>query len=127
MESRVRFSQRETADLYRFPLTTTLLTATTSGTAHTLGEIRSQSLGEVARLVVGNQTGSSAALTVHFVPDGDSASAANSEVTALSIPANSNVNLTSLIGGLYESGTQIKAFASTGSALILMGHVEGRL
>lgn len=127
MEQRVRFTERETADLYRFPLTRTLLSATTEGTAETIGTVRAQSIGQVGRLAVGNQTGSAVDLTVYFIPDGGTIGASNREITALSIPANSNVDMTDFIGGLYAPGTVIKAFASTTNALILMGYVEGRL
>ncbi len=126
-ESRVRFSEEKLASEFLYPLTRTLLTSTTEGTAQTIGTVRAESLGLLERLVVSNQTGTDADLTVYFVPDGGTIGAANREITAISISGNTSVDLTDLAGGLYEGGTQIRAFASTGSALMLMGHIRGLL
>lgn len=127
MERRVRFSQQEVAEIYRFPLERTILTATSDATAQVIGEIRPQSIGEVARLVVGNQTGTSADVSVLFVPEGETAGAQHREVTAVTVAGNENLDLTRFIGGLYAPNTEIRAYASTANALIIMGYVEGRL
>lgn len=124
METRSRISINEAARGYVFPITRTLVTATTEGTAQTIATMRDQALGQVKRLAVGNQTAAAASLTVYFVPEGGTIGAANREITALSVSANSNVDLTDLIGGVYEPGTTIRVFASTGSALIVMGHIK---
>lgn len=127
IENRVQFRQAEVAVEYKYPLTRTLLTATTEGTAQTIGTIRAESLGELEKFAVSNQTGSAAALTFYAIPDGDAIGAANREITALSIPGNTNVDLSDFVGGLYAPSTELKAFASTGSALIVMGAVRGVL
>lgn len=127
MESRVNFRETPLATSHYYPLTATLLTATTEGTAQTLGTVRADTLGLLERLAVSNQTGSAATLTVYFIPSGDTIGAANRQITALSIPANTNVDLTELVGGLYEGGTVVKAFAGTTSALIVSGYFKGQL
>lgn len=113
-----------TSSEFLYPLTTTLITATTEGAAHTIGEIRAQGIGELGRLFVGNQTARTADLTFYAVPSGASIGAANREITALSISGNTNVDLTELVGGLYAEGHQFRVFASTASALIVGGYVR---
>lgn len=124
-----RFQVRETpiARAYLYPINRVLLTATTEGAAQTLVTIRDDSLGELEGLAVSNQTGSAASLTFYAVPDGEVIGAGNREITAKSIPANDNVDLLGLVQGLYAPKTALMAFASTGSALMVMGKIRGVL
>lgn len=126
-EGRVRFTERRPASDYYYPLTATLLTATTEGAAQQIGLVRERALGLVERLIVTNQTGANVDLTVNFVPDGGTIGAANREVSSLTVPGNTNIDLSDLIGGLYAPKTAIYAYASAGSALLVAGHVRGLL
>ena len=125
MQTRILEQAIETPTRYFYPLTTTLLTATTEGAAQTIGTVRAESLGLVERFFVANQTGSATSLTVNFIPDGGTIGAANREIPALSIPGNTNVDLSDFIAGLYAPGTVVRAYASAGSALIIGGYVRG--
>lgn len=126
-EQRFRVSEERFASEVLFPLETTLLTATSEGAAETLGTIPERQLGQIARLAASNQTGSAASLTLYAIPDGGTIGASNREITALTVAGNTNLDLTDLVAGLYGPGTVFKAFASTGSALMVMGYVRGLL
>lgn len=106
------------------PLDHLLITATTSGTAQTLATVRANTMLKIRQLSVVNTTGSAATLTLHSVPDGGSVAAGNTEISALSIAANTAVDLTALVGGLYKSGAMLQAYSGTGSALVLHGWAE---
>lgn len=126
-EQRLRVSEERFASEVFFPLATTLLTATTEGAAQTLGTIPERQLGQIVRLAVSNQTGSGASLTFYAIPNGGTIGAGNREITAMTVDGNANIDLTGLVAGLYGPGTTLKAFASTGSALMVMGYVRGVL
>jgi hypothetical protein len=79
---------------------------------------------KIMRLAVANITGTAATLTFHAIPDGDALGNANIAIPTMSIAANTAVDLTELIGGLYQAGTVFKAFSGTGSALVLHGWGE---
>jgi hypothetical protein len=79
---------------------------------------------KVLRLAVANITGSAATLSINAIPSGGSIGDSNAEMRAVSIAANTSVDLTALIGGLYPAGTAIKAYAGTGSALVIHGWGE---
>ena len=106
------------------PLDHLLITATTSGAAQTFATVRANTMMKVRQLSVVNTTGSAATLTLHAIPDGGSVGAAPTEISAMSIGANTAVDLTNLVGGLYKSGATLKAFSGTGSALVLHGWAE---
>ena len=125
-EQRVRFTERQRPGAFNYPFATTLLTATTEGAAQTLATVREGSNAIVKRLVACNQTGSAVAVTVYFIPSGGTIGASNREITAISVPANSNLDLTEMIGGLYSEGTVVKAFAASGTAILMAGYIEGR-
>jgi hypothetical protein len=78
----------------------------------------------VRQLSVANVTGSAATLTLHSVPPTASATDANAELKGLSVGANSAVDLTPLVGGLYEAGTKLRAVGSASGALVLHGWAE---
>ena len=106
------------------PLDQLLITATTSGAAQTFYTVRALKMLEIKRLVVANVTGTAATLTFHAIPSGDSLAVINSVFVGKSIPANDSVDLSDLIGALYQTGTAFKAFSGTGSALVLHGWAE---
>ena len=106
------------------PLSHLLITATTSGAAQTFHTVRAKVMLKVKALSVTNVTGTAAALTLHSIPASGSIGDGNAELKGYSIPANTAVEVTALVGGLYEAGTVLKAYSGTGSALVLHGWAE---
>lgn len=125
MEQRVRIeSQSGAVQVRPVPLSHLLVTATTSGTAQTFQTVRSGVMLKIRQLSVVNVTGSAATLSLHAVPAAGSIGNGNAELIGYSIAANSAVDLTSLVGGLYTAGTVLQAYSGTGSALVLHGWAE---
>jgi hypothetical protein len=106
------------------PFDQLLVTATTSGAAQTFYTVRALRMLRVSRLVVANVTGTAATLTLHAIPSGGTIGNGNIAIPTMSIAANTAVDLTQIIGGLYQAGAAIKAFSGTGSALVLHGSGE---
>jgi hypothetical protein len=79
---------------------------------------------EVKRLAVANVTGSAATLTLHTVPDGGSIATGNAEMVGYSVAANTAVDLTDFLGGLYEGGATLQCWSNTNGALVIHGHGE---
>lgn len=86
--------------------------------------VRAGVMLRVQRLAVTNVSGSAATLTLHAVPSGGTAADGNAEMKGLSVAANTAVDLSDLIGGLYEAGTKLRALASAADALVLHGWGE---
>lgn len=103
------------------PITHLNITATTSGTAQTLFEVRSGATLEVRRLVVTNTTGTAATITLHTIPSGGTIGVGNAELVGTNVPANSPADMTDFIGGLYEQGTVFKVYSDTNGALTIHG------
>ena len=101
------------------PIGKKLIAATTSGTAETFYTVRDKKMFEIKRLVVSNTSGSAATLTLHAIPSGDSIGTANTELAAKSVAANDAMDLTDLVGGLYDAGTELKVYAGTTNVLII--------
>lgn len=80
--------------------------------------VPAQEIGRVMRLAVCNPTAAAVSLTVTVLPPGGSELA---QISAMEIEANTSVDLTDLIGGLYVSGT---AIAALGEDLVLSGWME---
>lgn len=116
------------SDIYRptrkLPITHLLITATTSGGAQTLFTVNDNVIFEVKGLSVANITGTAATLTLHAVPDGGSIANGNAELVGYSVAANTAVDITDLVKGLYEGGTTLQCWSGTGSALVIRGHGE---
>jgi hypothetical protein len=106
------------------PFDQLLVTATTSGAAQTFYTVRALRMLRISRLVVANVTGTAATLTLHAIPSGGTIGNGNIAIPTMSIAANTAVDLTQIIGGLYQAGAAIKAFSGTGSALVLHGSGE---
>lgn len=104
------------------PIPKLLITATTSGGAQTLLTVATGQAFEIVRLVVANITGSAATLTLHAVPSGGSIANGNAELVGYSVAANSPVDLTDWVQGLYPEGATLQAWSGTGSALVLSGY-----
>ena len=106
------------------PISHLRITATSMGTAETLLTVREETAFEVKRLAVVNVTGSAATLSLFTVPSGETPGNANAELVGVSIPANSAVDLTDFIGGLYAAGTTFVVFSGTTAALTIHGWGE---
>ena len=65
-----------------------------------------------------------ATLGLNAIPSGGSIGDGNAELKGYSVAANTAVDLTDMVGGLYQAGTVIKAYSGTGSALVLHGWGE---
>lgn len=125
MEQRVRIESQSGAVAARpVPLPHLLITATTSGAAQTFYTVRSGVMLKVRQLSVVNVTGSAATLSLHAVPASGSIGNGNAELLAYSVAANTAVDLTALVGGLYTAGATLQAYSGTGSALVLHGWAE---
>lgn len=106
------------------PISHALITATTSGAAQTVYTVRVGVMLKIKQLTVANVSGAAATLTLHSIPSGGTIVDSNAELKAYSVAANTAIDLTSLVGGLYEAGTTIKVYSGTGSALVLHGWAE---
>lgn len=104
------------------PVPHVTVAATTSGAANTVLSVTR--LTEIKRLVVSNITGSAATLSLNSVPPSGSIGDSNAEVKALSIAANTAVDLSDLIQGLYIAGTELLAYSGTAGALVIHGWAE---
>lgn len=119
-ERRVRVAPEQAASR-PVPIAHTLVSATTIGTAETIMTVRADAIADVQRFCVANTSGSAATLSLHSVPSGGSAAAGNTELPAVSIPANTAVDVTDVIGGVYEQGTTLQVFAGTTGVLVVHG------
>lgn len=125
MEQRIRISDPSPIIAKRYvPIDHLLITATTSGTAQTLYTVRTGVMMKLGGLAVANTSAAPVALTLYAVPSGGSVGTGNMELGAVSIAANSSVNLALIVGGLYKAGATLKAFAATGSVLVIHGWGE---
>lgn len=106
------------------PINNTLIAGTTSGAADTIFTVRDGILFEVKRLVVVNTSAGNVSLDLHSVPSGGSIATNNTEVSNYIVPSDSEVNFTELIGGLYEPGTTIQAWAGSTNVLVIHGWGE---
>lgn len=108
----------------KVPIPHVQVSATTSGSADTVFTARTGTLWQVGQLRVANITGSAATLSLNSIPSGGSIGDSNAEMKTLSIPANTNADLTDYIGQLYEQGTVMKAYSDTSNALVISGWAE---
>ena len=106
------------------PLPHLLITATSSGAAQTFATVRANTHLKLMGLSVANTSGSAATLTLHSIPPAGSIGTGNAELVAYSVAANTSVDLTKLVGGMYEAGTVLKAYSGTNGALVLHGWGE---
>lgn len=106
----------------KVPIAHLLVSATTTGGAETLFTVQTDTLFEVKKLTAVNITGSAATITIHAIPSGDSLADANTEIKSYSIAAYTPVDLSDLIGGMYEGGAVLKAYSGTTNAIVLHGH-----
>lgn len=106
----------------KVPIAHLLISATSSGAAEALFTVQSGTMFEVKRLSVANVTASAATLTLHSIPSGGSIGDDNAETKGYSIAANTSVDLTDLIGGMYQAGAVLKVYAGTTNALCIHGH-----
>lgn len=95
-----------------------------SDSLQTFATVRSGTMLRVTGLSVVNVTGSAATITLHSVPPSGAAGDGNAELKAFSVAAATSVDLTALVGGLYEAGTTLEAVSSVDQALVLHGQAE---
>jgi hypothetical protein len=123
---RVRTNDGRQVSTYLAPITHTQISGTGSGSANTIYTV-GQSAALVKRLAVANTTDTGVNLTLHAVPSGGSIATGNTELNEYAIAADTSVDLTELIGGYYQEGTTLQAFASSANALVMHGFVEESL
>lgn len=68
---------------------------------------------------VTNITSGNVALTVYYIPSGGSAGASNTIVGALSIAANTQVDLTQYLKGILNTGDAISVLGASASSLVV--------
>lgn len=106
------------------PIPHALVAGTTSGAADTVYTVRSTVLFRVRKLAVVNTSGAAASLNLHSVPSAGSIATGNTEISSLTIPGNTVVDLTEYVGGLYEGSTTFEAWAGTTNVLVVHGWGE---
>lgn len=79
-------------------------------------------LFQITRLVVGNLDSSPHVFSLSYVPSGGGIATVQRELTDYSVQANSSIDITNIIRGMYEAGTVIRAWTSgTTSQLVIRG------
>lgn len=121
MEQRVRVNDGQGAQFRSVPIPHLQVSATTMGSADVLYTVQDSGILQIQQLCVANTSGTAAELSLHSVPRGGAAAVDNTEIPALSIPANTVVDLTTFVGGLYAAGTTLEAFAGTTDVLVVHG------
>lgn len=106
------------------PISHLNVTSTAIGSAQTLFSVRENVTLKIKRLSVVNTTGTAATLSLYSVPSGGSAGVSNAELVGYSVPANTAVDLTDIIGGLYAPLTTLEVFSGTNGALTVHGWGE---
>lgn len=121
--SRVQL-QDEFVKSRRVPIEHTQIAGTDTGTADTIYTVRTGVSLVLQHLSAVNITGTAATLSLHAVPSGGSIGNSNYELAAVSIPANTAVNLTDFVGQYYAAGTTLEAYSGTTNALVIHGWAE---
>lgn len=124
MEQRVRVNTGEQARERFTPIDHLNIAATAIGAAETVFTVRTGVTAIVERFSVANVTGAAATLNLHTVPTGGTAGNANAELIGFSVAANTALDLTDLIKGLYAAGTTFEVYASAAGALVVHGYVK---
>ena len=106
------------------PLPHLLIVGTGSGSADTFYTVRADTLLKVTQLAAINITAGAVTLSFNAIPSGGAIGDGNAELRAVSIPANTAASLTNYIGGLYEGGATLKAYASATNSIVIHGWAE---
>ena len=106
------------------PLDHIHITATTIGTAQELFTVRDNVFLEITQLAIANLSGSSAKITLHTIPPGGTIGITNAEFIDLDIPANTILDVSENIQGLYKQGTVAKVYADTTAVFNIHGKAE---
>lgn len=124
-EIRLRTQQEQGRVAIRaVPISMLQVTPTTIGAAATLYTVGERRMFKLLQLAVCNISGSAATLSLCVVPDAGSAATTNAAIYGLSVAANTSVDLTGFMGGLYEAGTTFQVFAGTTNVLNIHGYGE---
>lgn len=121
-EARLLFTQDNKILSRETPIANLNVTATTSGGAQALHVVPQGQAVIVSKLVACNVTIMPATLTLHVVPAGGSISSTTASLVGYSIPANTAVDLTDIIGGLWQSEQTVRVWSGTTAALTLSGY-----
>ena len=121
-EQRLLFTQDNKILSREAPIAALNVTATTSGGAQALHVVPEGQAVIVSKLVACNVTASPATLTLHVVPSGGSIGPVTASLVGYTIAANTAVNLTDIIGGLWQSEQTVRVWSGTSAAITLSGY-----
>lgn len=121
-EARLLFTQDNKILSRETPIANLNVTATTSGAAQALHVVPQGQAVIVSKLVACNVAIMPATLTLHVVPSGGSISNTTASLVGYSIPANTAVDLTDIIGGLWQPEQTVRVWSGTAAALTLSGY-----
>lgn len=100
------------------------ITATVAGSAQTFYTCSERGITTIDRIVVRNDTGTAATITFNSIPSGDSIGAANEELGAYNIPANTTLPIHGLLNHAHPPSSVFKVFSGTNGALYIFGTVK---
>lgn len=100
------------------------ITAITIGTAQELFTVRDNVFLDITQLAIANLTALSAKISLHTVPPGDTIGITNAEFLNLDVPANTILDVSENIQGLYKQGTVAYVYADTTAAFNIHGKAE---
>lgn len=106
------------------PLDHLHVTAITIGTAQELFTVRNNVFLEVTQLAIANLTALAAKISLHTVPPGGSIGITNAEFIDLDVPANTILDVSDNIQGLYKQGTVAYVYADTTATFNIHGKAE---
>lgn len=120
-QAQVRIDDRRGITERSIPIVHVTIAGTTSGAATAVYEVRERASVELQRFTAVNTTGTVATLTVHTIPKDGAIGPGNTEISALSIPANTAVDMTDFMGGFYTTGMEFAAYSDTANAIVVHG------
>lgn len=100
------------------------ITATTIGTAQELFTVRPSVFLEITQLAIANLSGSAAKISLYTIPPGGTIGITNAEFIELDVPANTILDVSENIQGLYKQGTVARVFADTSGVFNIHGKAE---
>jgi len=100
------------------------ITATTAGAAQTFYTCSARGITTIERITVRNDTGTAATITFNSIPSGASITAANEEIGAYNIPANTTLRIDGLLNHSHPPSSVFKVFSGTNGALYIFGTLK---
>ena len=123
-DTRQKVREGPAVERRNIPLDHLHITATTIGTAQELFTVRGRVFLEITQLAIANLTSLSAKISLHTVPPGGSIGITNAEFIDLDVPANTILDVSDNIQGLYKQGTVAYVYADTTAAFNIHGKAE---